>query len=86
SGPVRPVDTPELVRRGSLFLTRPALADYLADPIERDQLVSELFGHVAEGRILATVNHRYALADAPAAHRALESRSTTGSSIFDLTI
>jgi NADPH2:quinone reductase len=71
-----------LAMKGSLFLTRPALADYIADPVERAELAGELFGHVAAGRIRIEVNQRYFLEDAVEAHRELEARQTTGSSIF----
>ena len=86
SGPVPAIDPPELVRRGSLFVTRPALADYIADPSDRSELAGELFDHVASGRIRVEINQRYRLQDATQAHRDLESRATTGSSIFDLSL
>ncbi|MEQ1753363.1 MAG: quinone oxidoreductase [Micropepsaceae bacterium] len=82
SGAVPPVDPMLLVTKGSLYLTRPALADYVADPAERNELVSELFGHVAEGRISIEINQHYPLENAVQAHRDLEARKTTGSSIF----
>lgn len=82
SGPVPPFDPALLARKGSLFLTRPALADYIADPAEKAALAGELFGHVGSGRIKVEINQRYALEDAVQAHRDLESRRTTGSSIF----
>lgn len=82
SGPAPPIDAMQLAIKGSLFVTRPALADYIAAPEERDALASELFGHVAAGRIRIEINQRYALKDAVQAHRDLESRKTTGSSIF----
>jgi NADPH2:quinone reductase len=82
SGPVPPIDVMQLAIKGSLFVTRPALADYIATPEERDALAGELFGHVAAGRIRIEINQRYALKDAVQAHRDLESRKTTGSSIF----
>ncbi|MNP83866.1 Quinone oxidoreductase 1 [compost metagenome] len=63
-------------------MTRPALADYIADPAEKAELVGELFDHVGSGRISIDINQHYALADAVQAHRDLESRKTTGSSIF----
>lgn len=47
SSGVPPLDAMKLVQHGSLFVTRPALADYIADPAERDDLAGELFGHVA---------------------------------------
>ena len=82
SGPVPPLDVAQLAARGSVFVTRPALADYIADPAEKRELADELFGHVAAGRIRIEINQRYRLEDAAQAHRDLESRRTTGSSIF----
>lgn len=82
SGTIAPFDPQILARKGSLFLTRPALADYIADPAEKAELAAEIFGHVASGRIKIEINQRYALQDAVQAHRDLELRKTTGSSIF----
>jgi len=82
SGPVPPIDATQLAIKGSLFVTRPALADYLADPAEKAELANELFSHVGAGRIAIEINQRYKLADAVEAHRDLEARRTTGSSIF----
>ncbi|RQZ18236.1 quinone oxidoreductase [Burkholderia sp. Bp9031] len=82
SGPIPPFDPQRLAMKGSLYLTRPALADYIADPAEKNDLAGELFAHVAAGRIRIEVNQRYALQDAAQAHRDLESRKTTGSSVF----
>jgi NADPH:quinone reductase len=82
SGPVPPIDATQLAVKGSVFVTRPALADYIADPAEKAELADELFGHVAAGRIKIEINQRYRLQDAPEAHRDLEARKTTGSSIF----
>ncbi|RQS30224.1 quinone oxidoreductase [Burkholderia sp. Bp8992] len=82
SGPIPPFDPQRLAMKGSLYLTRPALADYIADPAEKNDLAGELFAHVAAGRIRIEINQRYALQDAAQAHRDLESRKTTGSSVF----
>lgn len=82
SGPIPPFDPVLLAMKGSVYVTRPALADYIADPAEKAALAGELFGHVAAGRIRIEINQRYALEDAVQAHRDLESRQTTGSSIF----
>ena len=82
SGTIPPFDPQLLAMKGSLYLTRPALADYIADPAEKAELAGEIFGHVAAGRIKIEINQRYALEDAQQAHRDLESRKTTGSSIF----
>jgi len=82
SGPIDAFNPQLLAMKGSLYLTRPALADYIADPAEKAELAGEIFGHVAAGRIKIEINQRYELKDAVQAHRDLESRKTTGSSIF----
>lgn len=82
SGKVPPFDPQILAMKGSLYVTRSALADYIADPAEKAALADEVFGHVAAGRIRIEINQRYALQDAAQAHRDLESRKTTGSSVF----
>ncbi|MCP1652385.1 quinone oxidoreductase family protein [Pseudomonas nitroreducens] len=82
SGPIPPFDPVLLAMKGSIFLTRPALADYIADPAEKTALLDELFAHVGNGDIRIEINQHYALEDAVQAHRDLESRKTTGSSIF----
>ena len=82
SGPVPPIDALQLAIWGSVYVTRPALADYIADPAERADLAGQLFDHVASGRIRIEVNQRYALEDAVQAHRDIEARKTTGSSAF----
>jgi NADPH2:quinone reductase len=84
SGPIPPIDAMQLAVKGSLFVTRPALADYIADPAERAALAGELFGHIAAGRITVPVNQRYALDDAVQAHRDLESGRSVGASVFVL--
>jgi NADPH2:quinone reductase len=82
SGPVPPIDATQLAVKGSVYVTRPALADYIADPFEKNALATEVFGHVASGRIKIEINQRYRLQDVAQAHRDLEARRTTGSSIF----
>lgn len=84
SGPIEGFNPNLLAMKGSLYLTRPALADYIADPAEKAELADEIFGHVAAGRIRIEINQRYELADAVQAHRDLEARKTTGSSIFTI--
>jgi NADPH2:quinone reductase len=84
SGPIPPIDAMQLAVKGSLFVTRPALADYIADPAERAALAGELFGHVAAGRITVPINRRYELRDAVRAHRDLEAGRIVGSSVFAL--
>ncbi|WP_406347773.1 quinone oxidoreductase [Streptomyces sp. NBC_00144] len=84
SGPIPPIDAMQLCLTGSVFVTRPALADYIADPAEKAELAGELFDHVGSGRIKIEINQRYGLDDAVQAHRDLESGKTTGSSVFAL--
>jgi len=82
SGPVPPLDLLQLTQKGSLFVTRPTLMQYTA---RREDLVAfgaELFDIVAAGRVRIEVNQSYALADAAQAHRDLEARKTTGSTIL----
>lgn len=78
SGPVDPVDPQLLNQKGSLFLTRPSLFHYIAT---RDELVAragEVLGWVVEGKLAVRIDREYALSEAAAAHRALESRQTAG--------
>ena len=78
SGPVTGFQPAMLSQAGSLYLTRPTLADYIAD---RDELLarsSELFAWMSAGELDVLVHHQYPLADAAAAHQALASRATTG--------
>ena len=82
SGMIPPFNPQILAMKGSLFLTRPASADYLADPKERASLAAELFEHVVAGRIRVDSSQRYELADAAQAHRDLEARKIIGSAIF----
>ncbi|WP_138841833.1 quinone oxidoreductase family protein [Rhodococcus pyridinivorans] len=84
SGPIPPISAMDLAVKGSLFVTRPALADYIADPVERAELANELFAQVAAGDIEIEINQRYALADAERAHRDLEAGISVGSSVFSL--
>lgn len=84
SGPVPPIDAMQLAVKGSLYVTRPALADYIADKDERAALAGELFDLVGSGRIRVQVNQRYTLEDAVGAHQDLESGRSIGSSVFTL--
>jgi NADPH:quinone reductase len=83
SGPVDPVSPLELMRRGSLYLTRPSLFDFIGDRSELETAAGELFARLASGRLRVDVNQRFALADAAEAHRALEGRRTTGATILE---
>lgn len=83
SGNIPPIDANSmLAAKGSLYVTRPALADYIADPAEKAALAGELFGHIAAGRISIEINQRYELPDAARAHKELESGASIGSSVF----
>lgn len=82
SGPFPPVDAFQLLMQGSVYFTRPGFADYYADPVERAELSKFWFDHLSAGRIKVEIGQRYALDDCVAAHQALESGQTIGSSIF----
>ena len=82
SGPVPPFDMGVLAAKGSLFLTRPTLMTYMA---KREDLLAsarELFDVVAKGAVKIEINQTFPLRDAAAAHRALEARQTTGSTVL----
>jgi NADPH2:quinone reductase len=82
SGAVPPIALLELMRGGSLFVTRPTLADYIATPEELAHMAQRLFDRMQRGVIKVRVGQRFALADAAAAHRALEARRTVGSTVL----
>jgi NADPH:quinone reductase len=82
SGPVEPFAPAILAQKGSLYLTRPTLYHYIATRQQLEQSASELFEMVANGKVKIEVQQRFALKDAAAAHRALEQRKTTGSTIL----
>ncbi len=78
SGPVGPVDPLTLSQKGSLFLTRPSLANYVSDPKELQWRSSDIFKWIAAGRLKVQIYKTYALADAASAQRDLEARKTSG--------
>ena len=78
SGPVPPVDPQRLNSAGSIFLTRPKLADYVATHEELRWRAGEVFDAIRAGSLRITIGGRYPLADAAQAHRDLEGRRTTG--------
>jgi NADPH:quinone reductase len=82
SGPVDPFPTLLLAQKGSLFLTRPTLYDYTLARADLEQSANALFDVVVSGKVKVEVQQRFALRDAAEAHRALESRRTTGSTIL----
>lgn len=78
SGPVAPVDPQRLNAAGSVYLTRPSLGHFVADPAERAERARDLFTMLTKGQLSVTVGDTFPLADAAKAHQALESRSTMG--------
>jgi NADPH2:quinone reductase len=82
SGAVPPVEPGLLAQKGSLFLTRPTLFTYTATRAQLDESASELFDVLASGKVKVEVKQRFALKDAAEAHRALEARQTSGSTVL----
>jgi NADPH2:quinone reductase len=78
SGPVPPFDAQVLAQKGSLFLTRPTLVNYIAAREELQQRATELFGWIAAGKLRLRMEFDFPLKDAAKAHEALEGRKTTG--------
>ncbi len=78
SGLVAAVEPLELAEAGSVFFTRPHLADYIATADELRVRAGDLFAHYAEGRLKVAIDREFPLADAAAAHRYLEGRNTKG--------
>lgn len=81
SGPVE-VDTRLLAGKGSLWLTRPAMVHYATPRSHMLAMAEELFAHVLAGRIISEPRQEFPLAEAASAHRALESRQTTGATVL----
>jgi NADPH:quinone reductase len=84
SGPFPPIDAMQLVMQGSVYFTRPAFADYYADPAERAELAAFWFDHLSSGRVNVEIGQRYALEDCVQAHCDLEAGTSIGSSVFVL--
>ena len=82
SGPVKALDLGLLAARGSLYVTRPTLMTYTASDEDLTETAEDLVAMVASGKVSIPVNQRYALADVVQAHRDLESRKTTGTTIL----
>jgi NADPH2:quinone reductase len=78
SGPPDPISPLELSNNGSLFLTRPTLFHHTTTPEEIERRADDLFRWIGEGALDIRIGAKYDLQDAPDAHRALESRATTG--------
>ncbi|MEM7249838.1 MAG: quinone oxidoreductase [Pseudomonadota bacterium] len=82
SGKIDAFDIGVLSAKGSLFLTRPTLMTYIAKRSDLEATANDLFDVVANGTVKISVNQTFPLADASAAHRALEGRQTTGSTVL----
>ena len=82
SGSPDPLDLQMLSAKGSLFITRPTMLTYTASTEELRQSSNDLFSRVLSGDIVIDINQRYALEDIQLAHRDLEARKTTGSSVI----
>jgi len=82
SGPVPPFSPAELVKRGSLFLTRPTMFDYTESRADLEAIARETFAAVKKGWIKVQIHQQYKLVDIAQAHRDLEARKTTGASII----
>jgi len=82
SGAVPPVNLGILAQKGSLYVTRPTLATYVAKREDLVATANELFDVVRKGAVKIEVNQTYPLKDAAKAHRDLESRKTTGSTVL----
>jgi NADPH2:quinone reductase len=83
SGPPPPIDALQLMRLGSLYVTRPTLFDYNADRHQLEQRSGDLFRWIADGDLDVLIGGRFPLAAAADAHRALEGRSTTGKLLLE---
>jgi NADPH2:quinone reductase len=84
SGSPDPLDLGLLAQKGSLFVTRPTLFSYIATRPELEQAAGELFGMLASGKVKVEIKQRFPLKDAAEAHRALEGRQTSGSTVLTI--
>ncbi len=82
SGPIPPVDLGIFAQKGSLFFTRPTLFNYAGTPEALRSMSQDLFSAVANGAIKINIDQKFSMEDARAAHEALESRKTTGSTVL----
>ena len=83
SGAVPPFELGVLAQKGSLYITRPTLVTYTSKRDDLTATAKDLFDVVLSGKVKIEINHRYALKDAAQAHRDLEARKTTGSTILN---
>jgi NADPH2:quinone reductase len=82
SGAADPIAPGILAEKGSLYLTRPSLFSYISTRAELDSAANEVFAMLTAGKLQVEINQRFPLSQAKAAHEALESRSTTGSTVL----
>ena len=84
SGPVPPIDPLVLTQKGSLFLTRPSLAHYVADTVSFKERATKVLNWVAQGSLKLRIERTYPLAELAQAHRDLEGRKTTGKLVIEI--
>jgi NADPH2:quinone reductase len=84
SGPPKAIAPGILAQKGSLYLTRPTLFHYIASRAQLEQSAGELFEIVGSGKVKVEIKQRFALKDAAEAHRQLQARKTSGSTIFTI--
>jgi NADPH:quinone reductase len=82
SGAPDPLNLQVLANKGSLYITRPTMVTYTLSPAELQQSTDDFFGKVLDGAVRIEINQRYSLGDVQQAHRDLEGRRTTGSSVL----
>jgi NADPH2:quinone reductase len=82
SGAPEPLNLQTLANKGSLFITRPTMLTYTLSREELTQSSNDLFSRIRSGDVKVEINQRYALADVQQAHRDLEGRNTTGSTLL----
>jgi len=82
SGPVSGVELGMLASKGSLYVTRPTIADYFLDTEDIQRAADALFGLVRDGKITVHIEQRFALKDAAQAHALLETRKTLGATVL----
>lgn len=82
SGPVKPFELGLLAAKGSLYVTRPTVMTYMADDAELAEASRDLIEVVKSGKVRIPINQRYSLSDVAKAHRDLEARATTGTTIL----
>jgi NADPH2:quinone reductase len=82
SGPVQGVSLGILASKGSLYVTRPTLKDFISTKADFSETTSDLIDMVQSGKVKIPVNQTYALSDVVQAHRDLEARKTTGTTVL----